>query len=662
MASTGSDPTPNPTAESNSAATQHAEGGSAATQHTEEPQLAELVTPEAGMSTEIDLKVIRNEVMDYTYTWKGKEVKTAKLQVILQSKIAWQYCLGVAKQGKKDHSDIKAMATRWQIGTTWKFTTFPHLNEKPAYIHTACRIAVDLRKAKATSLATLATFPQAPVPTATIADILELQQMQRFDLMALVSEIMQERGTGKGMKIVDARLVDGSKQPSDTQQLSADYASLPLTLFFRDAQELDAFKQCVGKIPLIFMCLAGGMKDGGISVSTIKDQTWWQQAAGSKATILCDQAAELCGDTTTHQDVAALPVFIAASAADYSSPMATLTTCQIMDTTNATPGFLLGDATEHLYQLNHVYVMPPTKETNIKTKDDRLFARFDVWDHTKKISLAFRSKAMLQLAALEESQTAEYEQLINNDELRHPLLASLRIHVQNKPPKSQPFDAATEHTETQSENILSAIVVEAVPCTFADIPNQSVEAIHGLLAGNGQTSDRLAVVALDKLTPSAFYNMLADGKPVEKALALLHFTLRGNGKQHAQGFRVVTERVQDATAGAATEPTAGKYYATIALCTIEKIPDFSAAKDTTFMAVISKVVPAAKPEMHAADIYIEAMEPVAKHDVASSTELMRKLQHISAAQSADPVASAEVAWQQRKCRRLLRYPTMEPAE
>ena len=75
-----------------------------------------------------------------------------------------------------------------------------------------------------------------------------------------------------------------------------------------------------------------------------------------------------------------------------------------------------------------------------------------------------------------------------------------------------------------------------------------MEAIHGLLAGNGKTSDRLAVVALDKLTPSAFYNMLADGKPVEKALALLHFTLRGNGKQHAHGFRVVTERVQDATA------------------------------------------------------------------------------------------------------------------
>ena len=101
----------------------------------------------------------------------------------------------------------------------------------------------------------------------------------------------------------------------------------------------------------------------------------------------------------------------------------------------------------------------------------------------------------------------------------------------------------------------SAVVVEAAPCTFTDIPNDAVEAIHGLLAGSPQDSERLAVVPLDKLRPSPFYNMLADGKPVEKALTLLHFTQRRNGKQHAHGLRIVTERAQDATAGDATELT-----------------------------------------------------------------------------------------------------------
>ena len=42
-------------------------------------------------------------------------------------------------------------------------------------------------------------------------------------------------------------------------------------------------------------------------------------------------------------------------------------------------------------------------------------------------------------------------------------------------------------------------MVEVEPCTFADIPDDSVDAIHGLFAGSAQTSERLAVVPLDKL-------------------------------------------------------------------------------------------------------------------------------------------------------------------
>ena len=87
--------------------------------------------------------------MDYTYTWQGKEVHTQKLQIVLQSKIAEQYCLGVAKLQKKDRTELKQMADRWQIGTTWRLKDLTLHNDKPAYIHTPCRIAIDLRKAKA---------------------------------------------------------------------------------------------------------------------------------------------------------------------------------------------------------------------------------------------------------------------------------------------------------------------------------------------------------------------------------------------------------------------------------------------------------------------------------------------------------------------------------
>ena len=96
----------------------------------------------------------------------------------------------------------------------------------------------------------------------------------------------------------------------------------------------------------------------------------------------------------------------------------------------------------------------------------------------------------------------------------------------------------------------------------------------------------------------------------------------------------------------------------MALCTVEKVPDFSAAKNATAMAVISKVVAPSKPLQHTADLYIEAMELVPKDDVAITMAMMRKMHRIANAQSADPATSSEVAWQQRKCRRLLRYPTI----
>jgi hypothetical protein len=626
---------------------------SAATEHTEEPQLAELVNQEAGSATEIELKVIRNALVDYTYKERnGNQAPTQKVQIVLQSKVADQYCLGVAKLQRKDKTELKQLQDRWKIGTTWRFKALTLLNEKPAFIHTSCRIAIDLRKSQAQALLQSTSFPQAPLPTVTIADVLQLTQMQRFDLMAIVAKILDERKAGTGMIIADVRLVDGSK---DNDSTTTEYAALPLTLFFKDAAELTSFKQYVGKKPLLFMCLTGSKKDGKVSVATIKDQSWRQEAVGSKALAMAEEATRMCGDDVTLRDVAALQTFTPSAAVDYISPMATLTSCQLMDPMCAS---LLGDATEHLYQLNHVHVTLPTKEASIKTKDDRLFARLDVWDATKKITVAFRSKAMLQLASLQNDQEKEYEELLATDELRHPLLASLRLHLQSKPQKSEPEATATEHSQTQSDNILSAVVVEAEPCTFTDIPDDSVEAIHGLFAGSAQASERLAAVPLDKLRPSPFYNMLADGKPVEKALTLLRFTQRGNGKQHAHGFRIVTERAQDATAGAATELTKENCYATVALCTIEKAPDFATAKDATVMAVISKVVAPSKPLQHAADLYIEAMELVPKHDIASSMGMMRKLQRISNVQSADPATSSEVAWQQRKCRRLLRYPTI----
>jgi len=276
---------------------------SAATEHTEEPQLAELVNQEAGLATEIELKVIRNDLVDYMYPFNGKQVPTQKGTNRSAIESRRSVLLGCCQIQRKDKTELKQLQDRWKTGTTWRFKALTLLNDKPAYIHTSCRIAIDLRKSQAQALLQSTSFPQAPLPTVTIADVLQLTQMQRFDLMAIVAKILDERKAGTGMVIADVRLVDGSK---DNDSTTTEYAALPLTLFFKDAAELTSFKQYVGKKPLLFMCLTGSKKDGKVSVATIKDQSWRQEAVGSKALATAGEATRMCGDGVTLRDVAAL--------------------------------------------------------------------------------------------------------------------------------------------------------------------------------------------------------------------------------------------------------------------------------------------------------------------------------------------------------------------
>ena len=58
-------------------------------------------------------------------------------------------------------------------------------------------------------------------------------------------------------------------------------------------------------------CLVGSCKDGQVSVAAIKDQSWWQEATGSKAVAMAQEAPRLCGTDSALKDVAALKAFTA---------------------------------------------------------------------------------------------------------------------------------------------------------------------------------------------------------------------------------------------------------------------------------------------------------------------------------------------------------------
>ena len=100
------------------------------------------------------------------------------------------------------------------------------------------------------------------------------------------------------------------------------------------------------------------------------------------------------------------------------------------------------------------------------------------------------------------------------EQVRHPLLASLRVRVKKN---------------TQGDGLqrdVTVLVVEAEPANVSvhDIPNDCMDALHGLLAAGGPVgSERVVAALLEDVTSSPFYNMLVRTEPVDKALVLLRF-------------------------------------------------------------------------------------------------------------------------------------------
>ena len=616
---------------------------------TNDVQLHELSNPEAAKAGKINLKVVRVITQTYEYKAGGGQKEGRKLITILMSGDSEQYCTGVAKMtqrgGKKEMDELEK---KWQIGSTWRFEKISlDKGERSAYISTTVKIAINLRASETKALLQSREFPTTPSPTITVANILSLKEYHRFDLMAIPTEISPERHAA-GQLVCDCRLVDGSKTDD------GDYASLPLTIWFTDKEELENFKTYTKKKPLIFMSVQGRFDKNNVEVSCVKNQFWWAQAKGTRADAMEKEAEAMCGEGISLSDVAALRPYTANTAVDFLSMRATLTNAKQMQA-SAELRKLLGDDKDVVVQLNDVYVVPPDAEEKITTEDGRLWAALTCWDASGKATLYFRSKAMCQCANLPEAETAEYKGRVRSNEIQHQILMSLRINL-----KARTIETATKDEEEAAKSTQTdAIVVEAGPVDTESCPNTTTRILmHGMLSADDPNTERMVSVPLAKLTFSAFYNMSANGNGAEKALALLRFPDNSVGKALQSGYRITSDRVTDFTDDSSTEISNQNSYGVIALCSFEKAILFRAQKDEVHLVVISKVVKPSKPHLHKADLQIEAMQKIDKTEWGGYKRQVISLQQVTNVSRGDDLTTEQEAVTANKCARLGRHPTI----
>ena len=616
-----------------------------------EINLKEVLSQEAGKSAVIDMKVLWQDLNVYEYTTKdGNKKEGRKLQIVLITKDASQYCIGVAKMTQRGGAkEIEELQKKWAVGTCWKLSKIvPDKTEKQAFISTSVKIAIELRKTESKMMLQSPDFPSAPAPTVSVADILTLREYQRFDLIALVTERNGER-RANGSIICDCRLVGGSEIEAGK------YASLPITLWFSDKDEMDGFDAHLKKTPLFFRGLQGRLEGDAVVVSTVKNFFAWTTAKGEKAQKLETDALKLCGDGADLQDVAALRAN-PTSTIDFLEGPATLTTAKHLSTGLALHA-LLGDQEDRTVQLNNVYVPAPEMHDQILTVDQtRLFAKLTIWDASGKAEVYFRAKAMLQLANLEESESEEYKARHSTGDVQNYILSSIRIQLKQQQKGS---NEGKEQDAQAKWNHPNAVVVEAQAFNPESIPNGALRAaMLGTVTAEDTNTERLISAPLAQMTFSPFYNICAHGNGAEKALALLHFGEKSTGKQLQGGYRLISERVTDYTDDSKAEPTQKTCYAVIAICSIEKATDFRALQNDVHLVVISKMDHPAKPAKHRADLYIEAMERIKPEALKATKEMMVHMQQMTHVTGAAPADEEKGEPDNRKCARLGRYPTL----
>ena len=278
---------------------------------------------------------------------------------------------------KKDENELKKLKDKFAPDTSWSFTQVRlDKTEKPQYTHTACRIAIDLRASTTKALLQSTSFPKTQTPVTTIADFLTLKKQQRFDVTAAPTEVIENRSARGGVVVADVRLADGSVGLDANERT---HKTMPLTLFFQNDASFSSFEQCVDRTPQLLINLTAYVKNDAIEVATIKNISCWTEAKGQKSE---DMKRQLPFGTNA-TDVAVLPSFTPTETTDYRESPATLSACSIMDSRASFAALLEDDATEHVYQLNNVYVPQPSCSHDVII-DDRLFAKFDRWDSAQK--------------------------------------------------------------------------------------------------------------------------------------------------------------------------------------------------------------------------------------------------------------------------------------
>ena len=445
------------------------------------------------------LKVV-DEPQDSEYKWtKGNHSGTGrKLECILVSEDATQYCQGIykkfGKEPKATESFQKAVA-KYTKGTIWKVSKVSLATQNPKYLGCSCKVVIDMNTSSFDPvLQSTAPMPSDAAPPEDLATLLKCPEGQVVDVIALVVNVSEavQKTTSFGIRdLVDVTIMDDSgTHGAASCQFPAWF---PKTLTSAPSAQLRSLKEAAAnRTPMAFFNLVvqkeeattgapeHGAKEKKTTLKTSRDKFTFRSCdEGVRAQALRNNAAIITAtDSTRVTIVTEMPTYVKKDI-DYVNAESTLTACRLLayiveSGRSGTPG----DTTDTtLFQINHARVLEPTANANILTNaGDRLFPTVRVVDSSGTFTGRMREKAALDLSGQESKEA--FADLASKGALNFPILCSLRVAVRKDSGTCAPEQGGG------AENHFDAIIVEAAEQDFLcprAMPNASMSFLSELM-------------------------------------------------------------------------------------------------------------------------------------------------------------------------------------
>ena len=521
-----------------------------------------------------DVGIFHPVMHDYTYEDKRnggmKNGKSFRCLLVSTQDRAQYLAANLTMKGTNDKPLREAQAKFKEYHLFRMDKTRLKTDVQQQYIHSPVKVVVDVGGTRFDALVVSGDGDAeqlAPEPPMTVADCVELDSSQQFDVTALVEHVSPEREVTDARKVRDVILVDGSKIKEKLQQLKLSFYYDRETSS-KDRESLEMLDNAKGTTtPLSFFAIQGKKNSKGFKFEPSREFfiTPAPTTTG-KGSELISAAQAL--RATPQEERETLETTFSPGSKDYTPELGTETNSALLRSMASSSNVKAIDENPTVWQLNWVQVAWPAGATVCRNDGQALWFKTVITDiHGSKDDVWMDERSALTLSSLENKQA--FIDAWEAGDQTFPIMASVKV-VRTM----DQLGGASQPANAEERRSAKFVIVQADMQTLDEPPTKASSDLTTYRKDVSDDTSRILPTALHMIKESPCYALQVVGNlfalPCQSVVALIISSEKSKTEAvGTDGYRLVTKNVQCIMAD--DDAHLAAKYTLMATCTLDNL-------------------------------------------------------------------------------------------